>query len=162
MRLADIAIETREVPFGDKPEETFPVRGLNLADLMQLGISHTPAMKALFEKGMRVVQESKEDFTPEDLKKLLFSALKDAPDLVFKGIAMAADEPESWEKVKRLPMTAQLIALEEIFALSLKTDAELKKLQEVIFRLIEKAATFAEKLNAKGLLTGGSGVSGRG
>ena len=67
-----------------------------------------------------------------------------APDVVAKIIAMASDEPESAPVVeKHMPATVQLIALSEIWALSVPD-------QKKAAQLLSEVTSLLQRLSEKG------------
>jgi hypothetical protein len=138
LRLGEIVIETRDIEIG--PGQFFTVRGLNLNDLIGVAFDHSPALVKLYDMFM-AQHDAGEAFTMELVKKIGLQALREFPDTIFLLIAHAADEPEAVATVRRLPLMAQLEAMEQIVILSIKSEAMLKKLQEIVLRLIEGVTT---------------------
>jgi hypothetical protein len=134
MKLSDIKIDTATVEVDAR--QSFEVRGITFADLMEMTKDHLPAMRTIFDTFMKN-RANGAVFGKEEVTGLLLDAVKEFPELIFRAIAMAADEPDMVGLVKKLPMTAQLEAVEKICRLSLKTDADIKKFQETILRLIQ-------------------------
>lgn len=161
MRLSEVVIETKPVPLSDQEGDHFDVRGINLNDLMRLAFTQSDAMRRLYEEVMARVKGDGGEFTTDEVKAILMDSVKDAPDLVFRAIAFAADEPDEWDKVRKLPLVVQLDALEKIALLSLRSDAELKKLQEIIVRLIEWTTGIFLNVTTVTPSIGGSGKSAR-
>lgn len=153
--LSDILIpyETVEVA----PGMGFTVRGLNLADLFAVMREHTPTLVKLFAEFQSKHTPGRQ-FTEDMVRGMLQETVMEAPGLVFILIASASDEPALVDKVSKLPLRVQLEALEKVIMLSIKTDGELKKLQEVILRVIG-GVTSAIQSAADGISTISGGTS---
>ena len=143
------------------PGQEFTVRGLNLIDLMLLLADYSPAMLKVFTD-FQAVHQASGSFSVEDTKALLLQAIKEVPELVCAAIAMAADEytPEAVENVRNLPLAVQADALEQIVVLSIRSEGELKKLQEIAVRWTETAAAMIAPSLSRYMA--GSGKSARG
>lgn len=117
--LKDIVITTATVRVDS--EQSFEVRGLTLTDIGTLLIEYKEPIEALMDN--RLELEGIADKYPEFMAKV---------------IAMAAEEPESWEKVQKLGFTVQLLAFEKCWDLTIPDYEALKKLVERIKGLIPK------------------------
>jgi hypothetical protein len=155
-KLSDVVIATKEIEVA--PGSSFSVRGINLFDIQRLLVDHAPAMKDLFEQAVQM-RQSGTPFTPETIKGLLVGALKQFPDMIVAAIAYAADEPEAVDQVKRLPVVAQLEALQSMIVLSIESDAQLKKLMEIVIQMIEGFATGMTSLNQPSIVGFGASAN---
>ena len=117
--LKDIVITTKTVVVDEN--QSFEVRGLTIRDLGQLLKEYKEPIEALME--------SKIDMT--DLANTY-------PDFMAKVIAMGADDPESWEKVKALGFAVQLLAFESCWDLTIPDYSALGKLIGRIKGIIPK------------------------
>lgn len=132
-KLADLAqLETASIDLN--ATQQFDVRALTLREMVILFVESRDSFLPLYAAGLKGVKGS------ESLAPFLVSS----PDLVAKIIAFASDEPETWQIVqKRMPATVQLIALYEIWKLSVPDP---KKAQE----LLSEVMALLQKLSAKG------------
>ncbi|MGW8177524.1 MAG: phage pre-tape measure protein [bacterium] len=96
MSLKDIVHSSTRVEF---PGGDFEVFGLTLEDISSLIADHQEAMIELFG--------GKEPKWAEVLTKF--------PDFAAAMIALAANEPEEQDSVRRLPVGVQLVALEAVW-----------------------------------------------
>lgn len=159
-RLSQYVIPHKDIPLNEEGD-FFQVRGISGADIIRLSGDFAPAMMMLYGKVMETAKGD-EKLEPQAVIALLKDALREAPDLVFHAIALANDDPDGYDVVTKLPLTVQLEAIEQIMLLSIRSDAELKKFQEVTLRLIQKATGMFSMLNPATAFNGGSGKSGRG
>ena len=152
--LRSFVVATRIIGDKEKPDGHFAVRGLNLSDLMRLVIDHGPMMSRIYDQfitraGGAGGVANGQLFTPDMVKSMMMDALKEAPELVFAAVAYATDD-ESVEAIngaRRLPLVLQLEAMLAIMELSIQTDAELKKLQEVVLEILSKVTNAVTKMN---------------
>jgi len=117
--LKDITIQTVKIKLPNK--ESFNVQGLNLTSLGVLVGEYKEPLEALMENRL-------------DLNNIAESY----PDFMAKVIAMSANEPDEWEKVKALPFPTQLLAFESCWDLTIPDYDSLKKLIERIKGIIPK------------------------
>ena len=147
-KLSSFIIETAVVGDEKTPGKHFTVRGLNLNDLTQAMITHAPSMVQIYQNFINRREGTASPlFTSDMVKEMLMDALKEAPELVFSLIAYASDDPDGVEHAARMPLVIQLEALEQIVVLSIKSEAELKKLQEIVLRIVEAMTGLAVRLN---------------
>lgn len=149
MSLKSFVIARSIIGDPEDPTQNFSVRGLNLNDLTRLLIDHAPAMMKLYADFV-ATKDGKgpsDMFTSEMVKDMLRKALGEAPELIFGLIAYASDEPDEIELASKLPVILQLEAMEQIVLLSIRSEAELKKLQEMVLRIIETVAVQVGKWN---------------
>lgn len=149
MSLKSFVIERSIIGDPTNPAQQFAVRGLNLNDLTRLFISHAPVMMKLYADFVATKDDKgpSDMFTTKMVKDMLMKALGEAPELVFGLIAFASDEPDEIETASQLPVMLQLEAMEQIVLLSIRSEAELKKLQEMVLRIIETVAVQVAKWN---------------
>ena len=120
MALRDIVIEKETVKVG---KVDFQVTGLTLNHLATLVESHAHLLDKMFSGKMDA----------NDLVSI-------SPDLAAKIIAMAADDyPDGYEVALHLPLTAQLLALEKIWNLTVPDPDTLKKLWDRLGGLLAEA-----------------------
>jgi hypothetical protein len=118
--LKDITVQSVEIKLPDG--QSFRVTGLTLTALGELLADYKEPLEALMEN------------------KLDLNQIADHyPDFMAKVVALAAKEPDEWEKVKDLPFTTQLLAFEQCWDLTIPDYDALKKLIERIKGLIPKS-----------------------
>lgn len=113
----------------------FTVRGLSLTDILFLVSKHRAAMKALFDKFVK----GQSDVALESYSNLGAALIESAPDVAAEIIALAADEPEEIETVKRISFPAQIEALERIGDLTFAAEGSPKKVVETVIRVLSGA-----------------------
>jgi hypothetical protein len=116
-KLKDLA--NLKHPVTIAPDTEIELRGLSLTELIMLFSKSEDALMHLI--GLMAVENPK----AENLSGLLLAA----PTLVHEIIALASDEPTEIEAAGKLPATAQLIALFEVFKM---TVPDPKKAQELL------------------------------
>ena len=133
IKIADLAQLSRPVDISDTQQ--IMVRALSLREMVGLFIDSRDVFLPLYAAGL----EGKID--AEQLGPFLLTA----PEVVARIIAMASDEPESAKVIEtRMPATVQLIALSEIWKVSVPDP---KKARE----LLSEVTTLLQKLNEKEL-----------
>ena len=131
MALSDLKLSSETVV---TPGGEFSVRGLTIEDLTALFRRHSSVMSGLFD---RMVSDPEAAL---EVSAVLGARLLDeAPDLMVEVIAMAADEPERADVVRKLPFPCQVDALEKIGALTFASEAELKKALETVILMASGA-----------------------
>jgi uncharacterized membrane protein YfbV (UPF0208 family) len=144
MRLSKIQIETLPVEVGGDNSEPFYVRGLGLSDFQKLMNEQAPSMQQLFNRFMEN-RNSGQQWSANEVVSLLSNAAKDMPELAVLAICLGANDTSEEAAIvtRQFSIGIQVDALSKIWALSIKQDAQLKNLQELIFGGLEKAAVFA-------------------
>ncbi len=157
MRLSEFIIPTESVELA--PGQSVTVRGLNFNDLYLTGLTETPALAQLYQR-VRGMMDANQEFTVASVKEILMTASKEFPELVAKLVACAADEPgdAAANVFKKLPALAQLTLIEKIVTLTAVSEAELKKLQEMVIRLVGMAAVMVTTVTTAAHTPSGSGV----
>lgn len=158
-KVSQIVIPRSAITYA--PGQEFLVRGLNLIDLMLLLADYSPAMLKIFTD-FQAVHQANGSFSVEDTKALLLQAIKEVPELVCAAVALANDDytPEAISTIRTLPLAVQADALEQIVVLSIRSEGELKKLQEIAVRWTEMAAAMVAPALSRYMA--GSGKSARG
>jgi len=128
MALADLVVERETVEHEGK--ELFDVRGLSLADVVEMLKEHEEEVKATFSG-------SEVNFVELVTK---------APEFVAAMICSAADERDQLEKVRILPMGVQLNALMKIWTLTAVSGDDLGN---VIAALTQGAESLANQLTGQ-------------
>jgi hypothetical protein len=125
------------VPLGRGKQ--FMVRGITADDLTFLvSLHHGPITKALVSW-----QESRQDvFKKDNLTSFLLTLVKDFPDLVSEVISAATDslDDETRAVAKKLPITVQVMALNEIAKLTLE---EVDGIKNLLAELRDRAKSLA-------------------
>jgi hypothetical protein len=109
------------------------VQGLSLEHVAVLVREHLPDLEALFELFQTGDVESLE---AQDWLKLAMPIITQAPGLAANMIALAADEPGSAQKVQTWPLGVQLMALVDIFDLTVAEVGSVKKAMEMVAALL--------------------------
>lgn len=124
MSLSELQLPTEEIqiPGGG----SFAVRGLAVADISSLFRHHGETLNRVY-----VDRIEADDF---DLAAVARELITTAPLAVAELIALAADEPETWKTVLRLPLPVQIRALEAIAALTFESEADVKNFVEAVIR----------------------------
>lgn len=106
VKIADLLQPSAQVEVA--PDQLLEFRPLNLKEMVVLFLESSEMFLSLFAAGM-------EEVTVEKLSTFLLSA----PELVAKILAFASDDPENWPLYQvKLPPTVQLIALAEVWKMS--------------------------------------------
>jgi hypothetical protein len=125
--LQDINLPTTNIKVPHNPKG-FNVRGLSLPDIINIVHEYRADALTLFEKF------SSEDSVDSDT---LYQVLAMAPDLVGLLINLASDGgPSTLETAKKLPVSIQANALEEIAMLTFEAEGGPKKLVETVVRMM--------------------------
>ncbi len=157
MSLKDLELPSAKVQVSD--EVFFTVRGLSLSDISVLLNSHGKELGMIFEKVKDELQGRSEGITANDVQYFAKVLFDKAPDMVARAIALAADDPGEEDKIKRLRFTVQIIAIQEVLRLTFTTEAELKKLVEIVIQWLGKINSEAERITSSLPSLVGSGES---
>ncbi|MGI9502800.1 MAG: phage pre-tape measure protein [Geminicoccaceae bacterium] len=125
--LADLKLPTEEVNIPGAEGQSFGVRGLSVVDLSQLMQRHGEALTSVY--GDAVAVDDAAFPPPHQLAQTLMAA---APLAVAEIIALAADETEMIDMVRRLPVPVQIDALAKVAVLTFHSENEVKKLAETV------------------------------
>jgi DNA-binding transcriptional regulator PaaX len=118
--LKDITVQTVEIKIAGG--QSFHVQGVTLTGIGGLLTDYREPLEALMENKLNL-QEIADHY----------------PDFMAKIVAIAANEPDQWDKVKELPFPTQLLAFEKCWDLTIPDYDALKKLIERIKGLIPKS-----------------------
>ena len=157
MSLKDLELPSAKVQVSD--EVFFTVRGLSLSDISVLLNSHGKELGLIFQKVKDELQGRSEGITANDVQYFAKVLFDKAPDMVAKAIALSADDPGEEDKIKRLRFTVQIIAIQEVLRLTFTTEAELKKLVEIVIQWLGKINSEAERITSSLPSIVGSGES---
>lgn len=145
-KLRDVVIAKAAVYYS--AEDYFEVRGIALADIVKLTQVHMEKFTFLFNDFM--ARKGDEPLSTEVMKDFLIDCVTDVPEIISEVIAIAADDhsPEGIENVKKLRTPVIIDALLQIAALSITTEAELKKLVEALTTALTKVTGLATMLKS--------------
>jgi hypothetical protein len=115
-------------------DQSFDVRGLTLNDVQSLATDYGPALAGLYQK---IIVGTVQDLGAMEMALIGRTLLESAPDLASAIIAHGAGEPDSIDVVREIPFPAQLEALERIFDQTFRSEADLKKVVEIVTRALE-------------------------
>lgn len=138
MKLSEFKAPTTPIFVTEK--ESFDVRGLSLDHLISVFKRHTEDMEAVFKRFMDKREDGK-PLTIEAIRELAEYILLETPNMAYRLIAEAAGEPDAHENVKNLRMPVQIDALVSIAALTITSEAELKKLVEAVTQAITRVTS---------------------
>lgn len=145
MALPNYQVPTRVV--GLPNGEPFAVRGLSLSDITILVTRHGDVLRAMFDKFAQSSEENGEvNINLGDIKEVGMRLLSGAPLIAADIIAIGADAPEARDQALKLPFPAQLEALEQIALLTFDTAGGLKKVLEIVIRVLRGMTDLAEGL----------------
>ena len=138
MGLRNIVIARRRIDLGDN--QAFEVRGISLFDIMSVLNEYGPQMALMFGKVMAQKAE-KGGLDNAAVRKAISDVSGEFPDVLAAVIALASDDytPETIEIAKQLPMMSQIAAVEAIFALTFKSEGDVKKLIESLTEMMVAA-----------------------
>ena len=139
MSLEDYVVQTKTT---DIPGGSITVRGLSLQDLSPLLTSYRPQLQAIWSK-IEAVREGK-TLGDIDIAEAIQIALEICPPIVGGLIAMAADEAHLSEKAARLPISAQVDAIDAISTLTFEQNGGSAKLWEAVIKMIKGVAVLAK------------------
>ena len=128
MSLSDLVIETQDVIVNGKT--LFTVRGLCFNDITTLIRLYGDDL----DKVIDTFKNGDNDSGIED-SEMIEVALKEAPLVVSHAIALAANEPDQFDKVKTLGISTQLEAVKLIWKLTVDESGGLKKLIDNLMQL---------------------------
>jgi len=111
MSLADLVIDTREIPYR---KQTFTVRGLCFNDLVVLFREHGARLDQLKAAGTGSLN--------------LEALMVQFPDVIAHGIALAADAPEKRATVAKMPLGVQIKAALAVWELTMQDAGTLEQL----------------------------------
>ncbi len=154
MGLADLKLPTETVEIPDMGD--FTVRGLSLPDLSHIMRLHGTALEAIYlENVVRAGDEAPE----MSISSIGTAVLQSAPEAVALAIALAADEPNLVGVARKLPIAAQMDAIEKVLKLTFYTEDELGNLIGAVLRGSESVQRVLSKALPNALSEGGSEAS---
>lgn len=158
MGLREHVVRRKEVKLPGEKENSFFVRGLNLADVTRLVGLYAPLLTKLFDKFISDVRL--QTLTPEAMGMVITDVLTDSPEIAYMLIEIGSDEPGTAKTViPTIGLIAQSEALTYIVELTLLSEAEVKKLVEIVTKAMTGAANSMDAISAL-RSAAGSGTSG--
>ncbi len=145
-KLRDYVISTRDVV---GPGGSFTVRGVNARDIAVVFNMHGPAMAKIFSDVIAQAKSGKRTtFTNADTMDVIRDIVPQVPEVAVALIAMAADDytPEGIEAAGKLPMGVQIEALQKTFEVTFESEAEIKKLGELLLTSIAQMTGSLKKM----------------
>lgn len=135
MSLKSYLVPTRDQKLPDG--STFAVRGVTPADITMLMMRHKETVIMLFQK--EIMNTKNPSFTVDDINRLGASVMTNAPIILAELIALASDEGlEVAATVTKLPLSVQVLALNDILELTMTNEGGGKKLVETVLTTIAK------------------------
>lgn len=156
MGLRDFEVRREDIKLPDG-KNSFAVRGLGLNDVTRLLALYGPTLTILFNKFIGDIRL--QQLTPQSMGFVINEVLKEAPEIALKIIAIGADEDGTPDEPKlvQIGVVAQAEALSAIIELTLISEAEVKKLVEIVTKALTGTAVAVEGLSS--LRKAGSGAS---
>ncbi len=159
-QLTDLGFETREIIVRQRkvgcdehggvieiePAKTITVRGLSSEDVMRLVKIHGPAMSAIFDK----VTKNAIDLDLNNMSNIASVLLDQAPAIVSDTIVIACDSKDvvaAFEVAQRLPVSAQLKALEAIAELTFVEGGGVGEFFETVIRMMKGTTGLVKTLS---------------
>ena len=133
MALRDLSLPTTQITVSGG---SFAVRGLSFADITQIAQDHGAEAAMVF--GEVTGQYESGTLSQDGLRGLISRTAPRFVDLTAAVISLAADDysPEAIAMAKRLPVPAQVEAVEAIFLHTFTSESEVKKFAERIIRMM--------------------------
>jgi hypothetical protein len=140
-KLAEIVIPTRSIKVG---ESSFDVQGLSLIILSTLIQDHLEDIDKAFEL-VATVRDNNTDDT-KSFETAALSLIRDFPNLVAKLIVLAAgeDSEQAVSNAVSLPAPVQIVALKDIYELTVQDVGGIKKLWTMVQNLLETPKALSE------------------
>lgn len=138
MGLRDIKLPSATIQVTD--DQGFVVRGLGAREIANMIGNYREVVQPVYDKFIETKEDGTADKDVSGIVTEIFEFMtRKAPDLLSEIIATAADDTdkEGVEAAARLPPTVQIAALEQIFFLTFRTEAERKNAVETVIRAIQ-------------------------
>lgn len=131
-KLAEIVIPTRSIKVG---ESSFDVQGLSLILLSTLIQDHLEDIDKAFE----LVSTVRDNDDSKAFETAALSLIRDFPNLVAKLIVLSAgeDSEQAVSNAVNLPAPVQIVALKEIYELTVQDVGGIKKLWSMVQNITE-------------------------
>ncbi len=151
-KLSELALPTKRVRVNDTQE--LEVGGISFHTLAQLFNQHGPTLALIYGQ---FVEAKGAQLTPQSFANILRVAMTDFSEVVHSGIAIACGEPDGAKTVARLPLPIQAELLEAVVELTFQSEADVKKLIEIVTRGMVGTASAMTALTAKTPSSNGAG-----
>jgi hypothetical protein len=151
MSLKNYMVPTRDQKLPDG--STFAVRAITPTDITTLMSRHKETVITLFQA--EIMNAKKPNFTADDINRLGTSIMTNAPHILAEVIALASDEGiEVAATVGKLPLSVQILALNDIIELTMTNEGGGKKLMETVLTTIARVVTSMtqDRLSMAGIL----------
>lgn len=155
MGLKDYVVPSTEVTLVPSPQKV-TARGLNFADLSLLLNKHGPTLVLIYGRVWAEMQAGSLDSAR--VGDLIQTTLMETPELLADIIAVSVDEPDAADMAAKLTPGVQIEIISAVIGHTFVSEAEVKKLVEVVTKMMEKAGDLATKLTSEGPSTDGSGA----
>ncbi len=159
MGLLDYTVPSTDITLapakGSKPAVTMTVRGLAFADLSTLIVKYGPQLIVLYGRVFAEAQAGKLD--GGKVGEMVQTTLVECPELMAEMVVIASDTPVSDKALglaKKLPPGVQLEAIISIIEHTFVSEAEVKKLIEIVSKAMERAGDLVSKLATEPLPNG--------
>lgn len=156
MGLKDYVVPSTEVTLVPSTAKV-KVRGLNFVDLTKLLNDHGPVLVMIYGRVWAEIKSGTLD--PAKVGEMIQTTLMETPDLVGDIIAIAADEPDAKSHAMTLTPGVQVEIISAVIGHTFVSEAEVKKLVEIVTQMLEKAGDLAMSLTGVAPSTVGSGES---
>lgn len=164
MGLLDYTVPSTDITLAQakdgKPAVTMTVRGLAFADLSALIVKYGPQLILIYGRVFAEAKAGKLDGAR--VGQLVQTTLVDCPELMAEIIIVASDTPSTPQAMalaRKLPPGIQLEALLSIIEHTFVSEAEVKKLVEIVTKAMERAGDLMGKMTETSPGQDGSGES---
>lgn len=124
---------TKSVPLPGG-QDPLALRGLSLHDVAAIVRDYKQDITIVWKQFEGLI--SGQGVQNLDLSAVITVAMQSAPLLVAQIIATAANEPNEWDIVAKLPITVQLAAIQAVTDLTFEGEGGAKNVLEAVLRLI--------------------------
>lgn len=124
------------------------LNGLSLNDITTLVNIHQAPLTMLF--GLLVGENGKpKDVALDDIRSLATAMLQTAPEVAADVIAFSAHERDAGPMARNLPFPVQIEALEQAAVLTFKVQGGLKKVIEIVTRILSSVSPLLAEASSK-------------
>lgn len=165
MGLMDYTVPSTDITLAPgkdgKPAVSMTVRGLSFADLSTLIVKYGPQLIMIYGKVFAEAKAGKLDGAR--VGEMIQTTLVDCPELMAHILVLASDTtptPEALALARKLPPGVQLESLLAVTEHTFVSEAEVKKLIEIVTKAMERATDLVTKLTPETIPSqDGSGAS---
>lgn len=165
MGLMDYTVPSTDITLAPekdgKPAVSMTVRGLAFADLSALIVKYGPQLIMIY--GKVFAEATAGTLDGARVGELIQTTLVECPELMAEIVVLASDTPSTPQALaiaRKLPPGTQLEALLAIIEHTFVSEAEVKKLIEIVTKAMERATDLVVEMTPKtDPLKGGSGAS---